>query len=779
MTAFPISLRIACAALFGVLSAFIASIALAAPSVPVAAPMPGAIGTPAPRRPRICLALSGGGARGYAHIGVLRELERLHVPVDCIAGTSMGAVIGGLYASGLSADQIEHALTALNLNDVAYDRDAREHWPQSMREDNLAYPIGMPVGFGNGQLKMPNGLVQGNKLTALLRANTAQIPADVDFDRLPIPYRAVATDLETGERIVLHDGSLPQAIRASMAVPGLFAPVKIGGRTLIDGGLASNLPIDIARQMGADIVIAVDIGTPLKRADQITSMAGVTSQMLRLMMTRNVLEQKATLRPADVLLEPDLGELSFSDFGAMQQGVAAGTASALAHATQLAALSIGDAHYAAYRAGLSHEVFLPPGTRIDRIDIATHGNVPASRVQAALQVKPGDVYDAAAIDRHLGTLINTADLESVSQSLSGPPGDRVLHVDATTKSWGPNLLLFGLGVSTNFNGDGGFTLQIGHRLPWITESGLSWRNDVVLGSRDLGWRTELRQPLLHSDVYVAPYASIRRNDINLYPDDNTDAKENSRPIASYMQQDLRAGLGLGVPLGTWGKARAGIAQVWTAYHPRSSIITATDNGEGDWSYQAAALSAGSTSQTVGTVGMTVDQLDDSLFPRHGFYLDSGAQFSLNRNDGSYNIAQARGLWAASHGIYSVNAALEAGGQFGGNRDSSAYMFNLGGFQRLSAYAPDQFSGSYILYGRVTGFAQLSKFDSGPLRGVFAGASLEAGNVWNSPQHFARGPWLTSASVFAGSTTVIGPVYLGLAMAPGGTYNVYFQLGNRF
>nr|WP_237179685.1 patatin-like phospholipase family protein [Paraburkholderia sacchari] len=760
----------------GVLLAFIAPIASAGPTAPDAPLAPAAT---APHRPRICLALSGGGARGYAHIGVLRELERLHVPVDCIAGTSMGAVIGGLYASGLSADQIEHALTGLNLTDVAFDRDARADWPQSMREDNLAYPVGMPVGFGNGQLKMPNGLVQGNKLTALLRDNTAQIPADVDFDRLPIPYRAVATDLETGERIVLRNGSLPQAIRASMAVPGLFAPVKIHGRTLVDGGLASNLPIDIARQMGADIVIAVDIGTPLKRADQIMSMAGVTSQMIRLLMTRNVLEQKATLHPSDILLEPDLGELSFSDFGAMQQGVAAGTASALAHTTRLAALSIGDARYASYRDSLPRDAFLPPGTRIDRIEVATQGNVPASYVQAALQTRPGDVYDAAAIDKHLGTLVNTADLESVSQSLSGPPGDRVLHVDATTKSWGPNLLLFGLGVSTNFNGDGAFTLQIGHRLPWITESGLSWRNDIVLGSRDLGWSTELRQPLFHSDVYVAPYASIRRNVINFYPDDNTDAKENSRPLASYMQQELRAGLNLGVPLGNWGAARAGVAQVWTAYHPRSSIILATDNGNGDWSFQANALAVGSTSQTVAALGLTIDQLDDSLFPRHGFYLDSNAQLSLSQNDDSYNLAQARGLWAASHGIYSVNAALEAGGQFGGNRDAPAYLFNLGGFQRLSAYAPDQFSGGYILYGRVTGFAQLSRFDSGPLRGVFAGASLEAGNVWNSARHFARGPWLTSASVFAGSTTVIGPVYLGLAVAPGGTYNVYFQLGNRF
>ncbi|MFD1561774.1 patatin-like phospholipase family protein [Paraburkholderia silviterrae] len=796
MTDSPLSHRLASLALLGLLlvsaaraaqpdpAAATASPVVASGAAVPARPLPVSTATQladtrapsasAAHRPRICVALSGGGARGYAHIGVLRELERLHVPVDCIAGTSMGAVIGGLYASGMSADQIEHALSANNLNDVAFDRDPREDWPQSVRDDNLAYPVGMPVGFGNGQLKMPNGFVQGNKLTALLRANTGQIPSDVDFDRLPIPYRAVATDLETGDRVVLSHGSLPQAIRASMAVPGLFAPVKIDGRTLIDGGAVSNLPIDIARQMGADIVIAVDIGTPLNRADQITSMAGVTSQMMRLMMNRNVLEQKATLRPTDVLLEPDLGDLSFSDFGAMDQGVAAGTASAQAHSQQLAALSIAGTQYAAYRAGLSHETFLPPGTRIDRIEIATHGNVPASRVRAALHAQPGDVYDPAAIDHSLGILVSADDFESVSHSFTGPPGDRVLSVDASAKSWGPNLLLFGLALSTNFDGDGAFALQIGHRLPWITESGLSWRNDIVLGSRDLGWRTELRQPVF-GDVYVAPYAGIRRNDINLYSDDVT----NSEPIAKYVQQDVRAGIDIGVPLGNWGEVRAGVAQVWTSYKARSSILAMTDNGNGDWSFGTTQVTPESTSQAVGNVGIKIDQLDDPLFPRHGFYLDSNVQVSLTQSDGSYNLAHARGLWAASHGIFSVNAAIEVGGKFGADRGAPTYVFNLGGFQRLSAYAQDQFSGDYILYGRTTGFAQLSKADTGPLRGVFAGASLEAGNVWTWSRQFARGPWLTSASVFVGSTTMIGPVYLGFAMAPRGIYNVYFQLGNRF
>jgi NTE family protein len=728
----------------------------------------------APQRPRICLALSGGGARGYAHIGVLRELEKLHVPIDCIAGTSMGAVVGALYASGMTADQIEHALAQFNLSDVAFDHEERQNLAQSAREDNLLYPIGVPVGFGDGQFKLSTGLVQGNKLSALLRQYMGQIPGDIDFDRLPIPYRAVATDLETGERVVLHKGPLPLAVRASMAVPGLFSPVVIDGRTLIDGGTTSNLPIDVARQMGADIVIAVDIGTQLKPANQLGSMAAVTSQAMRLMMTQNVRAQKATLRSTDVLLEPNLGSVTFADFGAMEQGVAAGEASAQESRARLAALSIGEAQYASWRAGLPHDADLPPGTRVDRVEIAAHGRVPARRVEDALHVEPGDVYDAAAVDRDLAALTRSGDFESVSQTLTGPPGDRVLRVHANATSWGPNILLFGLGVSTNFNGDGAFTLQIGHRLPWITQSGLSWRNDIILGSRDLGWRTELRQPVF-GNVYVAPYALIRRKDINLYGGDDG----SGLPLASYVQQELRAGVDAGVPLGSWGEVRAGIAQVHTSYQARSSILAAVDNGDGSQTLESGALALDSTTQTVAEVGLKIDQLDDPVFPRHGFFLNARMQTSLVSSDGKASGAYARGLWAVSRGGFSVNAAVEAGGQFGGNPDTPVYFFNLGGFQRLSAYAEDQFSGPYILYGRLTGFAQLSKADTGPVRGIFAGLSLEGGNVWNTSQNFARGPWLSSVGAFVGTTTAVGPVYFGFAMAPGGVHNIYFQLGNRF
>lgn len=726
-------------------------------------------------RPRICLALSGGGARGYAHIGVLKKLEALHVPIDCIAGTSMGAVIGGLYASGMSAAAIEKALAGMDLTDVAFDREARVDQPQAVRRDNFDYPVSLPLGFSSDGIRSASGLIQGNRLLALLQQHTSRLPGDVSFDDLPVPFRAVATDIETGDKIVLREGSLPQAIRASMAVPGLFAPVVLEGRTLVDGGIADNLPVDVAKQMGADIVIAVDIGTPLKRANQLTSMASVTQQVIGALISQNVRSQRANLGAADILLRPDLSGLAFTDFADAGRGIAAGAVAVDASQLRISALSLTPQAWTAYPADRNEHAFLPEGTKVDRVEVVVNGRVPASRVWEALRTKPGDLYDPRMIEQDVAALNSTSDFESVTDSLTGTDGDRVLRVMANSKSWGPNFLLFGVRLQSNFSGDGAFALRVGHRMPWITRSGLEWRNDAVLGSHDLMLKTELRQPLFAPDgVYLAPFASIKRNQLDVYDDDEPDG---APPMTKLRQQEFRVGLNAGLPLGKFGEIRAGIAKVHTSFALMTAAPIVINQLDGDES-ESVLMSPASSSETVGRVELEIDQIDDVLFPRHGYRVDGYAEMALDQSEGRYNTAHVRALWAASFGRHSLNAAFEAGGQFG-NKDVGAYTFNLGGFQHLAAYAENQFYGNYVMYGRLTYLAQLKRFNSGPVRGTFAGASLEAGNVWNNSSAFARGPWRASASAFLGATSSFGPVYLGVAIAPGGVRNVYFQLGNQF
>ena len=230
-------------------------------------------------RPRIGLALSGGGARGAAHIGVLKVLEELRVPIDCIAGTSMGAVVGGAYAAGVSPQEMERVIAQTDWADVFVDRPPRAEIATRRKQDDYRNLFAPEYGVRDGSLLLPKGVIAGVTIENFLRRLSAPAGGTSDFDRLPIPYRAVATDIETGEEVVLARGSLMRAMRASMAIPGALTPVAIDGRLLVDGGIADNLPIDVVRRLCADVVIAVDIGTPPLSREQLHSALSIVGQL--------------------------------------------------------------------------------------------------------------------------------------------------------------------------------------------------------------------------------------------------------------------------------------------------------------------------------------------------------------------------------------------------------------------------------------------------------------------------------------------------------------------
>lgn len=737
-------------------------------------------------RPRIGLVLSGGGARGYAHIGVLKMLERMRIPVDVIAATSMGAVVGGLYASGLRADELEQKLSQVDLSDIAFDRNDRAKLPQSVREDDFQYPIGLSAGYGNGNLKLPAGLVQGNRLLALLKNWTAQWPDNIRFSRLPIPFKAMATDLATGDAVILDHGSLPLAMRASMAVPGLFAPIEVEGRTLVDGGLVSNLPVQLARDMGADIIIAVNIGSDLQRPEDLASPAAVTQQMITILVGQNVRAQKALLRGKDVLIEPQLSELSFTDFAKGPLGVRQGEKAAQGAEPKLAALSLSPQAYAAYRAAHEPQGMLVAGARIDAIDVTTSGRVPAARVRQLIKVREGDPYDAEALNRELSALATTGDFETVTQRLVEEGGVHTLKIDAHEKSWGNQFFLFGLGMSTNFDGRGAFNINLGHRYPWLTQSGLEWRNDIVLGSNRASIHTELRQPLWQArGFYIAPYAEYSRRRSDIYLDDEPPSKD-TKPFNVGTIETARAGVDLGIPLGRKGELRLGVNYVSKSLDIgyQGLLIDDTTGEAVPFNFPTQRAK-----QPAFRAQLTLDQLDDALFPRSGYYLFSSIEAGFGSLDKTYNTAQAKGLWATSYGRHTFNVALEGAGQFGANSptqenggstgNGTSEGFYLGGFQHLSAYAQDQFNGQYMLYGRLTYLYDLRVDDLLGLRAPVFGASAEAGNVWQLRNNFGRGPYLKSGSVFVGGTSPIGPLYFGFAVAPQGVWNVYLQLGRVF
>ncbi|WP_246327025.1 patatin-like phospholipase family protein [Burkholderia guangdongensis] len=747
----------------------------AAPAAPASPPAPEPLaehvcrpaGGPA-GRPAIGLVLSGGGARGYAHLGVLEVLEQKRIPVDCIAGTSMGAVVGGLYASGMAADNMERRLSQVNLADIAFDVTERADLPQSRREDERLYASGLTVGIGANGIKAPAGLVQGNRLQALLADWTAAVPINQPFDRLPIPYRAVATDLRTGQMVVLDHGSLPLAIRASMAMPGLFSPAEIDGRTLVDGGLVSNLPVDTARKMGADVVIAVDIGSPLRPLDSLATPADVMQQMVGILIRQNVSTQRRELAPHDVLLTPDLGALSFTDFQNASQAIEAGRAAATAALPRLRRYALTPEQYAAYRA--AHARPVPQTIRITGIDIRTSGDVPAHVVRHALHVKPGDLYDPQAVSRDLLALSTSGNFESVTQQVVTDGDTHRLVIDAQGKHWGPNFLLFGLGMSSSSTDEGGFRLHLGYRRPWVTSSGLEFRADTTLGSDLQSARVEVRQPLSSTfGVYVAPYAEFQRRFANVYLDDVK--------LTQYRLQTERAGFDFGLPLARLGDFRIGLAYAHGTGVPIYNVPTA---------FNAAGQPTGLLfsdlrgRQLSARARLEIDQLDDPLFPRTGYFGELSAERSFVSSDNAqYTELYAKTMVARQFGRHSVSATLEGGKSFGGVSPVNFLDFTLGGFQHLAAYAADQLTGNALLYGQITYMNQLMTFSASPVKALYVGASAELGNVWSLNSTFGSGPLKQSYSFFTSLTTSFGPLYVGAALAPGGRYNLYFQLGRTY
>src|SRR5512138_1266653 len=366
-------------------------------------------------RPRVGLVLSGGGARGAAHVGVLKVLDEMHVPIDAIAGTSMGAVVGGLYASGMSGGEIETLLRSVNWQDAFRDRPPREELGFRRKQDERNFLVRFALGVKDNCFVLPPGLVQGQKLEQVLR-NAALPVAEIQrFDRLPIPFRAIATDLETGQAVVMDSGDLVTAMRASMSAPGVFAPAQRDGRILVDGGLVDNLPIDTARSMGVDVLIVVDVSFPLYLRDELTSPLEVTNQAFAILIRGRTLQEREKLRPTDVVLDPALGRFTSADFSRVPEALRAGEESARAAAATLAKLSLSDADYRDYLAKRNTRSTELPLIEFVRADSASAQYDPL--VQETMKELVGKQLDKELVRSKLSSLYALDRFETIDYQL--------------------------------------------------------------------------------------------------------------------------------------------------------------------------------------------------------------------------------------------------------------------------------------------------------------------------------------------------------------------------
>ncbi len=717
---------------------------------------------PAPNRPRIGLVLSGGGARGLAHVGVLKVLEEMQIPIDMITGTSMGAIVGGLYASGMRASELDRELRAVRWSEVFANRVERPQLSQRRKEEDFETSGLFELGLRDTGLVVPSSAVSSRGLESLLRRYTLPVRGVDRFDQLPIPFRAVATDMETGAAVVLDHGDLALALRSSMSVPGVFAPTDVDGRVLGDGGLVNNLPIDVARAMGADIVIVVNIGTPPAGREALRSVVGLTGQMINLLTEQNVQRSLATLKPTDLLIAPVLGSLTAGDFEQTAAFFSLGESGARGRSDRLVALAMDRAAYAAWRTGHPR----PPAARARlaavTIDGAVHSN--PDRLRAMLENKPGDAFEIERAERDANRLAAGGDYTRSDYQLVATPDGEALVFTLQEKPWGPNYLTVGLDMSTDFRGRSAFNLKLHHNRHWLTPSGTEWRNRVQIGEVPQLF-TELYHPLTWTasradDWFASGYAGGERKRILRYTADG------SEELGSYLRNQALLGLDIGQPWSDLGELRLGWSRL--VLRTDSQLSPALVNGSLQprviWTEDALRARA------------VVDHLDFVVFPQSGYRAVATAYVGQRNGDltGNFHRIETEGsvvkTWQGN--TLELFARVQTAGQDAGVK---VERYTLGGFQQLSGYQRDQLLGNHVVLLRLGVYRRLSQTPA-LTRGFFVGGTLEAGNAWTRSSDVDLSRLRTGMSLYLGADTGIGSLYLALTYAAQGRAGVTLMLG---
>ncbi len=705
-----------------------------------------------PPRPKVGLVLSGGGARGAAHVGVLKVLEDMRIPVDVITGASMGAVIGGLYAMGYDARHLEALIDEIDWTDKFDDDPARSSLSFRRKQDDRDFLVDFDIGVGARGLELPLGLVQGQKMNLLLKAQTLPVEHIDDFDDLHIPFRAVATDVETGLPVALGDGDLATALRASMAVPGAFSPVEIGDRLLIDGGVSNNLPVDVAREMGADVLIVVDIQFPLLSRDELRSALDITGQLLTILVNRESMAQLETLDADDVVIVPELGRMGSTEFHLAGQAIDIGETTAHKQYEALARLSVSEQDYAAY---VADRTLLHQTPTIDYVRVAGSETLRREVLSSQLDIGTGPI-DLEALGSGINRLYGLSAFQLVDYELERD-GDRTgLAVTTTDKSWGPNYLALGARLTDDLDGTSRYTLGARYTRTAINRRGAEWRSDLQIGTNPRLF-SEFYQPVDAAWRYfIAPQIELERFEADLFDRDQR--------VAELLVSSASAGFDIGRTFGNWGEFRVGLRRT----NGRSSLRVGEIDAVPD-SFNSGAV----------TARFGHDTLDDVNFPRRGWRnelswegLRAGLGSSTNRDR-----LTASSLWAGSRGSGTWVLATRAGTILRGAGEVQD-LFDLGGLFRLSGIRTGQLRGQHYALVDLAHYRQFNtsaSFDAP----IYAGATLEIGNAWDDSDRIGLDNAILAGSLFLGMDTFIGPVYLAYGLAEGGQTAAYFLLGRAF
>jgi len=703
-------------------------------------------------RPRIGLVLGGGGARGAAHIGVLRELENLRVPIHAIAGTSMGAIVGGLYASGMTPAELEDLITSLDWKDSFQDTIRREHMLFRRKQDDEDFPMRIEVGLRDGRLVLPEGLISGQKLSWILRERTLHVSDVSDFDELPTPFRAVASDIETGEAYVMSRGDLVLAMRASMSAPGIFSPVHVDGRKLVDGGLTGNVPVGAIRDMDVDIIIAVDVEFPLYEPEQLDSALAITAQMLTILIRKQTQRQVESLAESDILIRPELGVFGSTEFENIAETVEPGAEATIAQRERLIDLSIDVESYAAYQAARTRT--RPRPERIAFVRVRDDGPLSKEFLESQLEVQAGDAIDPERFADDASRLYGLGLYEKVGYRLVTEGGETGVEFETLQKSWGPDIMQFGMSFEDNF--EGSTTFNVSARL---TKTGLNsyaaeWRTDAQLGT-DPFLFTEFYQPIsADSRFFLAPRAILEQSNFNAFTGNDA--------VARYRISEAEIGLDVGRQLGRWGELRFGVQR-----GIGNARVKVGDPSLPNIDFDTGGLFA----------RFRIDTLDDAQIPHHGTRVDliwNGSRPGLGADE-HFDSIETEITTVRTFGRNTFLFGINYGTTLDSD-DTIQEFFPLGGFLRLSGFERGAISGPHAGVTRLVYYRRSG--DTGSLleMPLYFGASIEAGNAWQSRSDISADALLIHGSLFAGLDTYLGPLFVGAGFGEGGESSFYLFLG---
>ena len=698
-------------------------------------------------RPRVGLVLGGGGARGAAHIGVLEVLEKHRVPVDCVAGTSMGALVAGAWAAGVSPAQMRREMSRANWSDMFQDNPEFSELSYRNKRQSQRYLPASETGFNHGKVEYPPGVVLGQKIKLFFNSLVHANLGEREMQELTLPVSIVATDIGTGERVVFRDGSLTMAMRASMSVPGLMAPLVYRDRKLVDGGLVDNVPIrEVRERCGAELVIAVNVGSPLMKPEEIGSLLSVSAQMVNILTEQNVAQSLATLTANDIYVKPDLEGISATDFDRHEEAADRGRAAAEAVAERLQHLAVSEPQYAQWWRGIGAVQKRAP--RVDAIEIAGLQDVNPEAVKRHVTQQEGQPLETDTLNRDLLRTFGDGWYQSVDYALLSTRERNILRISPVEKSWGPDYLRLGVNVEVADQGST-FDLRLAYQKTWLNRLGAELLLTGQIGST-FGAGIDFYQPLDPAQVFfVEPSASVQRTIVPIYQD--------NQKWAEYRVRSAESQLAFGVNIGRLGPARLG----WQTKAQWAGLETGLPFFPTDKVDYGGAF-----------VAVDFDQFNRLYFPSEGWA--SRLRF-FSSNEAGFSRLDARAEGAVPLGRYVLSGALSYTGSPSGELpffDASV----LGGFLDMTAFAKGQLIGDDVYYARLKAERILGVLPIGLRGDIRAGLALEAARRGVAYTETRLGSWLNSATIYLGGETPLGPVYLGYGYSTSGTWNVYFFLG---